>query len=83
MEYTTPPLYFGLHICIGMISFYYPELFVLNIGYQLLQLLLDSRFFLFSWEIKKGNSIEYTLYKIMQYMVGICIMYIYTTFFKI
>lgn len=68
--YETPPLYFVIHVLIGAISYFYPLLFLLFIGYQLLQLALGVRFFFFSWKIKKGNSPIYTYYKIMQTAVG-------------
>lgn len=69
--YETPPLYLASHLLIGVISYFYPLLFLLFIAYQLLQLTLGVRFFLFSWEIKKGNSPIYTYYKIMQTAVGV------------
>lgn len=68
--YETPPIYLVIHLLIGAASYFYPSLFLLFIGYQLLQLVLDIRFFLFSWEIKHGNSIAYTGYKILQGAAG-------------
>ena len=75
--YETPPLYFAIHVVSGMISYFYPILIVLIIAYQLLQLALDCRFFAFSWTIEDGNSVEYTFYKIMQYVTGYSVMYGY------
>ena len=79
MEYHTPPLYMASHVIMGMIAYFYPILIVLIIGYQLLQLALNCRFFLFSWKIERGNSAIYTLYKIMQYAVGYAVGYATTT----
>ena len=76
MTYETPIIYIIIHVISGMIAFYYPIFIIIIIGYQLLQLILNYRFFLFSWKIKKGNSSWYTLYKIIQYISGYCIMYI-------
>ena len=78
MNYETPSLYLTIHVISGMIAFFSPILIILFIGYQLLQWILNCRFFLFSWKIEKGNSGWYTLYKMMQYVVGYCIMYNYT-----
>ena len=68
--YETPPIYLVIHLLIGVISYFYPPLFILFVGYQLLQLVLDIRIFLFSWKIKRGNSIAYTGYKILQGAAG-------------
>jgi hypothetical protein len=76
-SFETPPLYLAIHVISGMISYFYPILIVLIIAYQLLQWILGCRFFLFSWQIKQGNSLEYTLYKIMQYVVGYSAVYSY------
>ena len=74
--YETPPLYLAIHLLIGAVSYFYPLVFLLYVAYQLLQLALDVRFFLFSWEIKKGNSPIYTYYKIMQTAVGFFLTYL-------
>lgn len=76
-SFETPPLYLAIHVISGMIAYFYPILIVLIIAYQLLQWILGCRFFLFSWQIKQGNSFEYTLYKIMQYVVGYSAVYSY------
>ena len=66
----TPPLYIGIHMIGGAVAYFYPFLIALFIIYQLLQLVLNIRFFVFTMEIKTGNSILYTLYKIAQFFVG-------------
>jgi hypothetical protein len=69
--YQTPPLYMAIHVIGGAISYFYPILIALFVAYQLLQLILGIRFFVFTMEIRKGNSILYTLYKLAQFFVGI------------
>jgi hypothetical protein len=76
-SFETPLLYLAIHMIWGMISYYHPSLIILIIAYQLLQWILGYRFFLFSWQIKQGNSFEYTLYKLMQYAIGYFAVYGY------
>jgi len=76
-SFETPPLYLAIHVISGMVAYFYPILLILIIAYQLLQWILDCRFFLFSWEIKKGNSFGYTMYKLMQYITGYSTVYSY------
>ena len=66
----TPPLYICIHVVSGAIAYIYPFLVALFIIYQLIQLVFNSRFFVFTMQIKPGNSILYTLYKIAQFFVG-------------
>jgi len=68
--YQTPPLYMAIHVIGGAIAYFYPILVALFIAYQLLQLLLGIRFFVFTMEIRQGNSILYTLYKLAQFFAG-------------
>ncbi len=68
--YQTPPLYMAIHVIGGAISYFYPILIALFVAYQLLQLILGIRFFVFTMEIREGNSILYTLYKLAQFFVG-------------
>lgn len=70
MSYETPPLYMAAHVIGGFISYYYPVLIALFVAYQLLQLILGIRFFVFMMEIREGNSILYTLYKLAQFFAG-------------
>lgn len=65
-----PFIYILSHIIIGYISFFHTKLLVAIIGYQVLQLVLDVRFFIFSWKIESGNSIEHTLVKLLEYAIG-------------
>ena len=68
--YQTPPIYMATHIAGGALAYFYPILLILFMAYQLLQLALNVRFFVFTMEIHEGNSILYTLYKIAQFLVG-------------
>jgi hypothetical protein len=58
------------HILLGFIAVWYPTLGLLFIAYQLLQYFLQIRFFLFSFEIKHGNSLYHTIRKISEIAVG-------------
>jgi len=68
--YQTPPLYMAIHVAGGAVAYFYPILLILFLAYQLLQLSLNIRFFVFTMEIHEGNSILYTLYKMAQFFVG-------------
>ena len=70
MMYQTPPLYMVIHLAGGAVSYFFPFLVILFVAYQLLQLILNIRFFFFTMEIHEGNSILYTLYKLAQFFVG-------------
>jgi hypothetical protein len=60
----------AIHVAGGALSYFYPALIALFVAYQLLQLILGLRFFVFTMEIREGNSILYTLYKLAQFFVG-------------
>ena len=68
--YQTPPLYMAIHVAGGAVAYFYPILLILFLVYQVLQLSLNIRFFVFTMEIHEGNSILYTLYKTAQFFVG-------------
>jgi hypothetical protein len=66
------PFYYTLsHIICGMISFHCPFIGVLFLIYQFLQLYLDKRFFVFELRIRDGNSIDHTLVKIKEFLIGV------------
>jgi len=69
--YETPPLYIILHIVLGFISYKYPLLLFAFVLYQFLQYALHVRFFGFTWEIQSGNSLDYTMYKLAQFGLGL------------
>ena len=68
--YETPPLYMVIHVISGAIGYFFSPLVILFILYQLAQLAFNFRFFFFTMEIKSGNSILYTLYKLAQFFAG-------------
>ena len=59
------------HISIGMLSCKFPFLwYIIILPYQLLQYILDCRFFINKWKILKKNSIYHTIYKLSEYLLG-------------
>jgi hypothetical protein len=64
------PVYLITHLLIGFASYYYIKLLYIAITYQLLQYVLNIRFFIFDLEIKNGNSIEHTTTKICELLAG-------------
>ena len=68
--WSKPFIYVVIHIIVGYFAYFHSELIVAIFGYQILQLLVGVRFFLFSWKIEPGNSIEHTLVKLLEYAVG-------------
>ncbi len=73
MIYDRPIYYALIHITIGMVAAWFPPLFPLFLIYQLVQLLLNKRFFLFEGEIRNGNSVPHTALKIAEVCVGFLI----------
>lgn len=69
--YDTPRLYLVLHLLMGALCAVAPLwVAVLFLLYQAAQLVLMRRFFLFSLEVREGNSLPYTLYKVAQFFAG-------------
>ena len=69
--YDTPPLYLALHVLMGAAFVFAPLWLTLAfLLYQAAQWAMDRRFFLFSLELKQGNSLPYTLYKVGQLLAG-------------
>ena len=66
----TPPLYMAIHVISGALAYFFQPLVLLFVLYQLAQLAFNFRFFFFTMEIKSGNSILYTLYKLAQFFLG-------------
>lgn len=57
---------------VGLIKYKY-ILILLIILYQFIQLIFNVRFFIYDFQIKKGNSLEHTLTKLLQYLCGFLI----------
>lgn len=68
-----PLIYTISHVLLGFIAVWYPLLGLLFIAYQLLQYLLNIRFFLFSLEMKEGNSAYHTIKKLGEIAIGFVI----------
>ena len=68
--YEKPSKYLIIHVTLGIISFFYRPLIWIFLAYQFLQLVLNKRFFIFEWRIKKGNSIEHTVVKLLEFFAG-------------
>ena len=64
------PIYFIVHIILGFLGYFYPNLLYSTIGYQILQYLLDIRIFFFEFKIKSGNSLEHTSVKLGEVALG-------------
>jgi hypothetical protein len=65
------PFYYGLiHVVIGFMAFHYTWIGIVFVMYQLLQLFLHKRFFVFKGKIKDGNSVRHTAIKLGEFLVG-------------
>ena len=70
MIYDKPIIYTLSHVMIGFVGYFYIELLILFLIYQFSQLIINKRFFLFEFKLKEGNSLEHTLYKLRETLVG-------------
>jgi hypothetical protein len=70
MIYQKPIIYTLSHVIIGFVGYFYFELLILFLIYQFSQLIINKRFFLFEFKLKEGNSLEHTLYKLRETLVG-------------
>ena len=73
IHFDKPLIYTISHVFLGFIAVWYPLLGLLFIAYQLLQYILNIRFFLFSMEIKEGNSVYHTMKKLGEIAIGFVI----------
>ena len=68
------PFYYGLiHVVFGFVAFHYTWVGIIFVMYQLLQLFLHKRFFVFQGKIKDGNSVRHTALKLGEFLVGMLI----------
>jgi hypothetical protein len=65
-----PMVYVTIHILTGSIAYYYPTFLFFILAYHLLQYGLNVRFFIFQWKLGKGNSIEHTVVKLLEVLLG-------------
>ncbi len=70
------PIYALTHVLAGLLTVWYPIIGLLFIGYQILQLVTNRRFFLFSMQLKSGNSVKHTLIKLLEWLFGVILGYI-------
>ena len=73
-----PRIYVAIHVLTGGIGYYYPPFLFLVLAYHLLQYGLNVRFFIFAWKIEKGNSVEHTVVKLLEVLLGYLIGYLIT-----
>ena len=71
------PFYYALiHVVAGFLAFHYTLFGVVFIMYQLLQLYLHKRFFVFEGKIKDGNSARHTAFKLGEFLIGMLIAFV-------
>ncbi|MEX0598045.1 MAG: hypothetical protein WD512_16270 [Candidatus Paceibacterota bacterium] len=70
MRYSIPIIYRITHYGMGLIARFYYPIAPIFMGYQLLQYGLNRRFFIFSWEAKKNNSLLHTSIKVSEFIIG-------------
>lgn len=68
--YDKPLIYTLSHIVAGIIAVFYPIMLWLFLAYQLLQLVLNVRFFGLHGEVKKGNNPLHTARKLGEFASG-------------
>ena len=64
------PIYVVIHVLSGVVAFYVPVIIPLLFLYHTIQYIHDVRFFGFQGEIRKGNSFELTLVKLLEILAG-------------
>ena len=70
MIFEKHPIYVIIHVILGYIGFRYPTVLILTVGYQLLQYIFNTRFFVFEMLFRSGNSIEHTTLKLFEVLCG-------------
>jgi hypothetical protein len=73
-----PLIYTVIHILSGSISYYYPDLILFIVGYHLSQYFLNVRFFAFELKTERGNSVEHTVVKLLEVLIGYLLAYLIT-----
>lgn len=77
------PIYYGLiHVVAGFLAFHYPWFGIVFLIYQLMQLVLHKRFFIFQGKIKDGNSLKHTAFKLQEFLLGMFIAFIIDRIFS-
>jgi hypothetical protein len=70
MVFQRHPVYCLIHIALGIIGYFYPEVLYATLGYQIFQYVFNIRFFFFEGEIKSGNSLQHTAGKLTEVTFG-------------
>lgn len=71
------PLYYGLiHVLSGFLAFHYAWFGIVFLVYQLFQLILNKRFFVFQGRMEEGNSLGHTAFKLGEFLVGMLIAFV-------
>lgn len=68
--YEKPLKYLLIHVSLGILATFYNPVLYVYLLYQATQFIINKRFFLFEWRIEKGNSIEHTSVKIIEFFIG-------------
>ena len=68
--YDKPIHYTISHVLIGFVSSYYTWVGILALVYQLTQLVFNVRFFPVERRIGIGNSVEHTIMKLLEMLMG-------------
>ena len=66
----------------GIVGAWYPIVLILAIVYQLLQYILDIRFFIFEITIRSGNSLIHTSMKLFEIFIGYILGYLLKKYVK-
>ena len=71
------PIYYGLlHVAAGFVAFHYAWVGFVFLFYQLSQLVLNKRIFIFQGKIEDGNSSRHTAFKLQEFLVGMLLAFI-------
>lgn len=71
------PLYYGLiHVFSGFLAFHYAWFGIVFLIYQLSQLILNKRFFIFQGRMEDGNSLGHTAFKLGEFLIGMLIAFV-------
>ena len=78
LVYEKPFYYALIHVVAGFLAFHYDWVGIVFVLYQLVQLFLNKRFFVFEGKIKDGNSATHTAFKLGEFSIGMLIAFVIT-----
>ena len=76
LVYEKPFYYALIHVVAGFLAFHYTWVGIVFVMYQLVQLFLNKRFFVFEGKIKDGNSARHTAFKLGEFLIGMLIAFV-------